>query len=311
MKLRSLVAGLAGGIAATAAGNRVLADRVPPIEPALDGTRHTYRWRGFDVSWVEAGDPDHPDVVLLHGIHTVASSREFEGVFESLAARHHVIAPDLVGFGTSDRPALRYTGVLYEALIRDFLRDETERPVVIASSLTASFAAVAAADVDDASVVLINPTDETGARNTFGRELLRSPVLGTGLFNLLVSKPSIRYFDRELAYYDAGSVSRDVVDYQYRTAHQPNARFAPASFVGGFLEPSVPLDAALSGFEGSVTLVWGREVRRPSLATGRTLADAANARLVVLDRSELLLHDEHPDEFIEAVSPSLPRFEDD
>jgi pimeloyl-ACP methyl ester carboxylesterase len=311
MKPRSLAAGLAGGLAATAAGNRVLADRVPPIEPALDGNRHTYRWRGFDISWVSAGDPDHPDVVLLHGFHAAASSREFAAIFSSLAGRYHVIAPDLLGFGTSDRPALRYGGVMYEALIRDFLRDETDFPLVIASSLTASFAAIAAADVPDASLVLVNPTDETGAHNRLVRELLRSPVLGTGLFNLLVSKPSIRYFDRELAYYDAGAVSEAVVDYQYRTGHQPNARFAPASFVSGFLQPSTPLDASLSAFDGPVTLVWGREATRPSLAMGRTLADVANTGLVVLDRSALFPHDEHPDEFIEAIADSLPRFEDD
>lgn len=311
MKQRTLVGGLAGGLLATAAGNRMLADRTPPLEPALDGGREEYRWRGFDVSYVTAGDPDNPDVVLLHGFHAAASSREFRGIFGSLAARHHVVAPDLLGFGTADRPAIRYTGALYESLLRSFLRDVTDSPVVVASSLTASFAAIAVADVEDASLVLVNPTDETGSRNRLERELLRAPVVGEGLFNVLVSKPSLRYFDRELAYYDPDAVDSRIVDYQYRSAHQPNARFAPASFIGGFLEPSDPLERSLDDFDGPVTLVWGRESRRPPLATGRDLAESVDASLVVLDRSALLPHDEHPNEFLNAISDALPRFEHD
>lgn len=309
MRLRSVVAGLAGGVAATVAANRVLADRAGPLAPPLDGDHQTYRWRGFDVSYVEAGDPDAQDVVLLHGIHAAASAIEFRSIFGALAGRYHVVAPDLPGFGTSDRPAIVYDASLYEAFVREFLTSVVDSPVVVASSLTGSFAAIAARDAPVEQLVLVNPTDETGERSVAVRELFRAPVLGQALFNLLVSYPSIRYFDRDLAYYDPEAVSDAVVDYQWQTAHQPNARYAPASFVGGFLDPSEPLTESLAALDAPVTLVWGREANRPSLATGRELADAVDARLVVVDQSSLLVHDEHPNEFLDAIAPSLPWLE--
>ncbi|GIF64582.1 hydrolase [Asanoa ishikariensis] len=50
----------------------------------------------------EAGDPDAPTVVLLHGFPT--SSFMFRDLIPRLADRYHVIAPDHLGFGFSDAP---------------------------------------------------------------------------------------------------------------------------------------------------------------------------------------------------------------
>lgn len=314
MRLRSIVAAIAAGLVGTVAANRVLADRTGPLAPALSGDRRTYRWRGFDVSYVEAGDPDAPDVVLLHGLHAAASAREFRSIFGALAGSYHVIAPDLPGFGTSDRPAVVYDAALYEGFLREFVEEAADEPTVVASSLTGSYAAQVAADVPVAGLVLINPTDETGPRNVFVQELFRSPVVGEGLFNLLVSRPSIRYYDRDLAFADPEHVDDEVIDYQWRTAHQPNARYAPASFVGGFLDPSVPFAESLPKVAEAgvpVTIVCGREANRPGVEYARTLADAADATLAVVSRASLLVHDEQPDAFLDAVSTALPRLERD
>ena len=46
---------------------------------------------------------DSPTVLLIHGFPT--SCHDWRGVAERLAARMRVIAPDLIGFGLSDKPA--------------------------------------------------------------------------------------------------------------------------------------------------------------------------------------------------------------
>ncbi len=46
---------------------------------------------------------DDPAILLIHGFPT--SSYDWRGVVEQLQARHRVIAPDLLGFGLSDKPA--------------------------------------------------------------------------------------------------------------------------------------------------------------------------------------------------------------
>lgn len=59
---------------------------------------------GRTVFYREAGDPAAPSVVLLHGFPT--SSHMFRGLLGALSDRYHVVAPDHIGFGYSDAPAV-------------------------------------------------------------------------------------------------------------------------------------------------------------------------------------------------------------
>ncbi|WP_144901734.1 alpha/beta fold hydrolase [Halobellus captivus] len=305
MRLRSLAAGVALGIGATAVANAVLRRNAAELEPPLDGTQNTVEWNGIDVRYAEAGDPADRDLVLLHGINAAGSSGEFRAVFDALAEEYHVIAPDLPGFGTSDRPPLRYSATLYEEFVCDFVA-RFDRPAVVASSLTGAYLAAGAAHLDLSSVVLVCPTARGGPdRNLPVRELLRAPLVGEALFNALASKPSIRYFNADHGYYDPERVSESWIDYEWRTAHQPNARFAPASFVSGFLNSDVDLEAALAAVDAPVTLVWGREAEITPLQRGRALAEAADCRLVVIDDAKLLPHVEFPAAFVDVVRDAI------
>src|SRR5579863_5402917 len=58
---------------------------------------------GFNVFYREAGAPNAPKLLLLHGFPT--SSHMFRDLIPLLADRFHIIAPDLPGFGRSDMPA--------------------------------------------------------------------------------------------------------------------------------------------------------------------------------------------------------------
>src|SRR5688572_19645832 len=62
----------------------------------------TMEIEGVKVFYREAGAPDAPVVVLLHGFPT--SSNMFRNLIPSLATRYRVIAPDYPGFGQSDAP---------------------------------------------------------------------------------------------------------------------------------------------------------------------------------------------------------------
>ncbi|MEM9195034.1 MAG: haloalkane dehalogenase [Myxococcota bacterium] len=58
---------------------------------------------GQTMAYLEAGDPADPPVIMLHGIPT--SSMVFRDVVPPVAAAgYRVIAPDLLGFGESDKP---------------------------------------------------------------------------------------------------------------------------------------------------------------------------------------------------------------
>jgi pimeloyl-ACP methyl ester carboxylesterase len=57
---------------------------------------------GCKIFYREAGDPQAPAVLLLHGFPT--SSHMFRNLIPQLAGDYHVVAPDLPGFGFSDAP---------------------------------------------------------------------------------------------------------------------------------------------------------------------------------------------------------------
>jgi pimeloyl-ACP methyl ester carboxylesterase len=300
MDFKRLASGAAVGLGSVALSNRALRSSPEELDPPLGRPMGRYDWRGFEVAFTEAGDPEDPDLLLLHGVNAAASSHEFRYVVDALAEDHHVLAPDLPGFGHSDRPPLLYSGSLYVTFVRDFVRDLTDEPIVLASSLSGAYAAVAAAEADVGELFLVSPTATTIAgRRTWVRTLLRTPVVGEGLYNLLVSRPAIRYFLSDHGFADPGAVPDRWVEYDWRTAHQRGARFAPASFVGGFLDLDVDLGAALADLGVPVTIVWGREAETTSQEVGRELAEAADARLVVFDGADLLPHAEYPKEFVE------------
>ena len=71
---------------------------------------------GVRVFYREAGAPDAPAILLLHGF--PASSFMYRELIPRLAARYRVIAPDLPGFGFTDVPAARNYKYSFEAIAR-------------------------------------------------------------------------------------------------------------------------------------------------------------------------------------------------
>ncbi|SCB49883.1 alpha/beta hydrolase fold [Bradyrhizobium shewense] len=63
---------------------------------------HTIDIGGLKTFYREAGSPDAPSVLLLHGF--PSSSRMWEPLLPLLADKYHVIAPDYPGFGNSSAP---------------------------------------------------------------------------------------------------------------------------------------------------------------------------------------------------------------
>jgi haloalkane dehalogenase len=61
---------------------------------------------GSTISYREAGDPDAPIVLFLHGNPT--SSYIWRNILPQVALLAHCIAPDLVGFGQSGKPSIEY-----------------------------------------------------------------------------------------------------------------------------------------------------------------------------------------------------------
>lgn len=302
MKLRPLVA--AAGLGAAAFANRTLSRAGGALSQALPGDQETYRWRGMDVAYATLGDPDDPPVVLFHDPGVVGTSREFVSIAESLAEDYRVLAPDFPGYGLSDRPPLQYSASLYEAFVGDFATEVPETaPAVVASGLAGSYAVLAADEAEIDRLALLCPTTSSAERSVARRTAVRAPILGTAAYNAMTSGKALEsWIGRQLFY---GPPSPDYVEYLWTSAHQAGARYAPASALGGHLDPEIELPDAIADVDASVTLVWGREAREPPLRDGRTIAEQTESRLVVVDFARRLPHLEHPDETLVALDEAF------
>jgi pimeloyl-ACP methyl ester carboxylesterase len=175
-------------------------------------------------------------VLLIHSVNAAASSYEMSPLFKRWKGSHPVVAMDLPGFGFSDRGDLAYTPEGMASAIVDVLA-ATGPAHVCALSLGSEFAARAAVDRPDLfrSLTLISPTGLSGSPSEpmeLLGDLLRLPVVGQVAYDLLVTKPVLRYFLNKST---TGAPENGLVEYAYHTAHQPGARFAPAAFLAGTL----------------------------------------------------------------------------
>jgi len=210
----------------------------PSLPNALDATREVLESASAGaVSYYQSEPGPGRPLLLLHSVNAAPSAMEMKPLFEHYRGQRTVFAPDLPGFGFSERGDRPYSAELYASAIAEFLQRVVQREAdVIALSTTAEFAAraVPLAAGLIASLAVISPTG-LGTREPPSLEashrlqrIFATPLLGQTLFRALTCKPSIRYF-LNLNFQDRAP--EELVDYAYETAHQPGARFAPFAFL--------------------------------------------------------------------------------
>jgi pimeloyl-ACP methyl ester carboxylesterase len=78
--------------------------------------------KDLNIFYREAGNPSAPHILLLHGFPT--SSHQYRNLIPLLAAKYHVLAPDLPGFGLTEVPdgvKFKYTFENFAKVVGEFL----------------------------------------------------------------------------------------------------------------------------------------------------------------------------------------------
>ena len=305
---------LSGGaiVGAAAAYNAFARKGVDQLTNLIGGEEGGFDWRGHRIAFTKRGSG--PPILLVHGIHAAAWSYEWHDNVEYLARYNTVYTIDLLGFGRSERPATRYSARLYISLISDFVHQVIDGPcVLVASSLSGAYAIVLAARDPERfpALALIAPTGlirlnkDAGVAGEAGRFAVGTPIVGTAMFNGLVSRRSIRHY-LEKTYSDDTIVTEDLVDIYYWTAHQRGARHAPAAFISGHL--NIDVRQALRRLTQPTLLVWGEEGSAAPIEEFRGFrAIKPDLELAVLTPAGDLPHDERPDDFNVILSTWLNR----
>jgi pimeloyl-ACP methyl ester carboxylesterase len=301
---------VAGGLGALAVANRMIASAARDTFSVLSGESKRYPWAEGDVFYKVKGQGE--PLVLVHGIYAGASAFEWRKNFDALSEHFRVYAPDLLGYGLSSRPPLDYTAQTYIQLLIDFIREAAggaEHPVhIVASSLSAAHIIQAAFQRPKLfeRLVLVEPTGvyelnrgPTLAQRAF-HQVLRAPIIGTAIYNVIVSRLGIRYFLTQQTYLRSEAVTGDLVDYYYNTAHQPGARFAPSSFITGYL--NLNIEETFARLSHPILIIWGKQAKITPVEDAQAFQRLnPRAQVEIIDGSCMLPQDEQADRFNQKV----------
>jgi pimeloyl-ACP methyl ester carboxylesterase len=242
-----------------------------PLPPALPGERREFEGRTGRLSYYVAGSG--APLLLIHSINAAASAYEMRPVFEHYRRTRRVYVPDLPGFGFSDRSPRAYTPRLYADAILELLDaiadDGGPAPVDAAAlSLGGEFLARAAGEQPGRfrTLALITPTGFGGDQRFYGapgstrgsqavRRLFEFPLWSRPFFDLLNSRASQRYFLKQ-TFGSYAAIDQGLLDYDYLTAHQPDAQHAPYAFISGTLF-SADIDRIYAALTMPIWLPYG------------------------------------------------------
>lgn len=235
------------------------------LPDALDAPRLDFATEyGSRIAYYVDGPTDGRPLVLVHSINAAPSAFEMKPLFERYRAGRRVYAPDLPGFGASDRSKRRYSPELYAGALGAFLEHVVVEPAdVVTLSLSAEFVVRAALRGTRLhSLVCISPTGFSrrpvpgkGVSNV-AHSILATPGLSKGLFDLLTRRPIIRHFLNQSF---IGQVPDEMIEYAYATARQPGAWHAPLRFLAGQLFTADAPDALYGKFEAPALVLYDED----------------------------------------------------
>lgn len=268
VKGKLLTAGLVvGGVLGTlTAVNKLTESMAGELNTVLTGEERRYPWKYGDMFYEVKGARDAKPLLLIHSFGPGASSFEWRKNIDVLATQFRVYVVDLLGFGLSDSPSIDYTAETFTDLISDFVREVIGRPTIaVAHGITCAYVVADAYRYPKLfeGLVLVTPLPAmlqehtTSSLNAAWKFVLRTPVLGQFIYNVVASRPAIRgYYDRQ-GYHNPGLITDELVEYIYTSAHQPNSRFAMASFLSNHL--TMDVHEAFARLRMPVVVVLGRE----------------------------------------------------
>jgi pimeloyl-ACP methyl ester carboxylesterase len=271
---------------------RHIIDTPQPLESKLPGEAHLYRWQHGHIFYKTLGDKSKPPLVLLHTPGFGASAFEMRKIIKALAEHYCVYAPDLLGFGLSDRPHVAYSAETYIELCRDFLTQVIGQPaILVASGLSCNYAVTVAQRFPETCnrLVLISPSAilSNTRREALWSNLLAIPAIGFLLYALLSTRPALRFLlSRHCSPHEI--ISRSDMDYLYATTHQFGAEHAPLALLKGTL--SLDASQAFDTLQQPTLIIWG--VKALHTANSYDLPDTIEMALI--QEAGAYVHEEYP-----------------
>lgn len=238
---------------------------------AADKTATVY---GAKIHYREAGSG--PVVILLHGLG--ADNTSWASTIGPLSAKFHVIAPDQIGFGHSDKPMLNYRIATLVDFLDGFMKQVGVEHASLVGNSLGGFTA--------AAYVLAHPekVDRLVLVDAAGFTLPKD----TDLRLLTILNPSTREQAKALAalvFYNKQFITDAVADMLLTQRVTANDGYTIQRFLESIARGEDVLDGRLGDIKQPTLVVWGKEDQlTPMWMAERFKKEINGSELVTFDK---------------------------
>lgn len=268
-----------------------------------------YSWKNGDIYFTKSGKGE--PVLLIHDLYPASSAYEWSNTIGKLSQTNTVYTIDLLGCGRSDKPKITYTNYLYVQLVNDFIRDIIGRKTnVIATGDSISFVIMACCMEKDNfdNIIAVSPADlyklskTPGGKNNALKWLLETPLVGTTIYNTIMSKNQI-IDDVCCKFYHRGHMApTKLIDTYYHAAHMGGNRgkYLLASIKSYYT--NINIVHALKNINHNICLIGSKENEdMMDIMEDYTSFNPA-IETAYISGTEYLPQLEQPDKFAELIS---------
>ncbi len=310
MKKRYWLAGASGVIAGAVAAKLLTRPRDVSWPDSINFIYHPeHSWftsiGGVRIHYQEAGDEKAPPIILIHGF--ISSNLVWNEVFLPLAnAGFRVIAPDLPGYGYSDKPSDgRYTiDAQAYAVLGLMDRLGIDQATIVGASYGGAIAATIALDYSErvAKLILVGAVSNDQPKKKLLLRLAGVPLLGdiaTPLFlgSRWILRKRTQDVYRRLGY----PLDERKLEARHHLLETANTHRAMIRTIRRWEADRISREASL--IRQPTLLVWGEEDTHIPISEAFRLRDAIpNSRLTVFRNCGHLPPTEYPEKFVEVVA---------
>ncbi len=222
---------------------------------------------GQKIQYVEAGSG--PTVILLHGLG--GSSQVWNFNIGPLAEKYHVVVPDQIGFGKSDKPLVNYRIRTYVDFLDQFCKQlKIEKATLVGNSMGGWVAAMFTASFPDRvdKLVLVDAAGYTPPKDFDMRTLFGlNPTTREGM-KAFVAK----------VFYSKAFQTEAVIDQSMAVRLAAGDGYTIKSITESIIRGEDFLDDVVKTIKRPTLIVWGRQDGLVPLADGERSTKTSRVR---------------------------------
>lgn len=311
MKKRNLALGIGGAIGAAVAVKMLTRANTVEWEKVSNQVLHSENSNfaevdGMTIHFQEFGDAANPTVLLIHGY--TASTFVWHSVAPALAERgFHVVAPDLVGFGFSEKPAWFDYSILSQARVIVRLMNVLGigRATVVGSSYGGAVASTVALDYAERveKIVLVDAVCNDDVLSKAILKLATVRGVGEVLTSIFLDSKAFHKtrMKQTLAPANHHLITQERIDSVHRPLAAKDAHHSVLATSRSWDACRIQDDAQY--INQPTLIIWGDQDKVIPIINGEKLFDSIlNSRFVVFKDCGHVPQEEKPELFVDVVA---------